>query len=136
MSRPNDRSDDESPNKILPPKPMRRGSLGERYIKCGKPGCACAEDPERRHGPYPSLTRTVKGKTRSRFLSLEAAEVVARQIEDGRQFRHRIEEYWEECERLADEEIGTEEPKRREAAEKGGSKRHSERRASRRSKRS
>jgi len=37
--------------------PMRRGSLSERAIRCGKPGCACAEDPKSRHGPYFSLTR-------------------------------------------------------------------------------
>ena len=39
--------------------PMRRGSLCERYVKCGKPGCACAEDPKAGHGPYYSLTRGV-----------------------------------------------------------------------------
>src|SRR3989304_5596338 len=27
------------------PKPMRRGSLGTRYVKCSKPGCGCAERP-------------------------------------------------------------------------------------------
>jgi hypothetical protein len=41
--------------------PMRRGSLSERYVKCGKPGCGCAEDPKARHGPYYSLTRAVGG---------------------------------------------------------------------------
>ena len=33
-------------------KPMRRGSVSERYIKCSKPGCPCAGDPQARHGPY------------------------------------------------------------------------------------
>lgn len=136
MSHPTDRNDDKSRDTILPPKPMRRGSLGERYIKCGKPGCACAEDPERRHGPYPSLTRTVKGKTRSRFLSQESAEIVSRQITDGRQFRHEVEEYWEACEQLADEEIESGEMKRRNGHKKGGSKRKSAGLGSRRSKRS
>jgi hypothetical protein len=47
--------------------PMRRGSLSERYVKCSKPGCACAERPAARHGPYYSLTQTVGGRTQSRF---------------------------------------------------------------------
>jgi hypothetical protein len=30
-------------------RPLMRGSLVESRIRCGKPGCACARDPERRH---------------------------------------------------------------------------------------
>ena len=53
---------------------MRRGSLSERYVKCSKPGCPCATDPQARHGPYVSLTRAVEGQTQSRL----DAEMVAR----------------------------------------------------------
>ena len=60
------------------PTPMRRGSLTERYVKCSKPGCRCAEEIEARHGPYYSLTRAEGGTTRSRYLSAEQAEVVRR----------------------------------------------------------
>jgi PAS domain S-box-containing protein len=42
--------------KLSQPRPMRRGSLGERFIKCGKARCACATDEQARHGPYFSLT--------------------------------------------------------------------------------
>jgi len=41
------------------PQPMRRGSLGERFMKCGKAACACHADQDARHGPYFSLTRGV-----------------------------------------------------------------------------
>src|SRR5450759_2257349 len=41
---------------LAQPQPMRRGSVSERLIKCGKAGCACARDPKARHGPYQSLT--------------------------------------------------------------------------------
>src|SRR5437667_357765 len=51
------------------PKPMRRGSVSERTMKCGKAGCPCQEDPKARHGPYYSLTRPTAGKTHSRYLS-------------------------------------------------------------------
>jgi Family of unknown function (DUF6788) len=115
---------------------MRRGSLGQRFIKCGKPGCACADDPERRHGPYHSLTRTVNGKTRSRFLGQEAAEIAARQIEDGRAFRREIDRFWEACEVLADEELDAGERQRQDADKKGGSRKHFAGRGSTRSRRS
>ena len=29
------------------PQPMRRGSLGGRFMKCGKPACGCHSDPRR-----------------------------------------------------------------------------------------
>src|SRR5574337_1873824 len=87
---------------LAEPKPMRRGSLSERYVKCSKPGCLCAERPQARHGPYYSLTRAVAGRTRSRFLSAEQAAIVRRQVAAGRQFRQQVAAYWEACERWAD----------------------------------
>ncbi|MGK5086690.1 DUF6788 family protein, partial [Bdellovibrionota bacterium FG-2] len=45
---------------------MRRGSLVERFRKCGKPSCRCATDDSYAHGPCWSLTRGVKGKTLTR----------------------------------------------------------------------
>lgn len=102
-------------------KPMRRGSLSERTIKCCKPGCACAHDPKARHGPYYSLTHAVGGKTHSRFLTAEQADLVRQQIEAGRQFRGRVDALWEASEQWADRELanvtGT-----LEGAKKGGSK--------------
>ena len=86
-------------------KPMRRGSLSERTIKCSKPGCACAQDPKARHGPYYSLTQAVGGKTRSRFLTAEQADVARQQIEAGREFRSRVDAFWEASEQWADMEL-------------------------------
>lgn len=34
---------------VLSYPPLMRGSLVEARIRCGKSGCACARDPERRH---------------------------------------------------------------------------------------
>jgi hypothetical protein len=47
------------------------GSVVVRHMRCGKPGCACKADPPRLHGPYIQWTRTVGGKTVTRFLSEE-----------------------------------------------------------------
>ncbi len=106
---------------------MRRGSLAERMVKCSRPGCPCQHDDAARHGPYFSLTRTVRGKTQTRLIPPALAEAVRRQIEDGREFYDVVDLFWEDCEHRADEELdlilrGTGTP-----AEKGGSRRRSRR---------
>src|SRR5579864_9158736 len=116
-------------------KPMRRGSLSERTIKCSKPGCACAQDPKARHGPYHSLTQAVAGKTRSRFLSVKQAPVARQQIDAGRKFRAQVDAYWEACEEWADGQLAAVATSSEEV-KKGGSKRISKRKSSRKSKRS
>ena len=90
---------------LAQPRPMRRGSVSERSIKCGKAGCACSKDPEARHGPYYSLTQAVAGKTRSRFLTAEQAAVAQQQIAAGREFRQQVDTYWEVREQWADAEM-------------------------------
>ncbi len=102
-------------------RPMRRGSLSERTIKCSKPGCACAQDPKARHGPYFSLTHAVGGKTRSRYLTGEQADLVRQQIEAGHKFRGRVDALWEACEEWADNQLADVSASSGEA-KKGGSK--------------
>lgn len=121
---------------LAQPQPMRRGSLSERTIKCGKAGCACADDPKARHGPYFSLTQAVEGKTRSRFLTPEQAPVARQQIAAGRQFREHTDTYLEACEEWADAEIQLLPSASSRAAKKKRSKRNSKATSSRKSKRS
>ncbi len=45
------------------------GSVVSRHMRCGKPGCACKQDPPRLHGPYIQWTRTIDGKTVTRYLT-------------------------------------------------------------------
>ena len=45
------------------------GSVVLRQMRCGKPGCACKHDPPTLHGPYIQWTRTVDGKTVTRYLT-------------------------------------------------------------------
>jgi hypothetical protein len=47
------------------------GSLLERTMVCGKPGCCCVGDPPRLHGPYHQWTREIDGKTVRRHLDAE-----------------------------------------------------------------
>jgi hypothetical protein len=114
-------------------KPMRRGSLSERTIKCSKPGCACAQDPKARHGPYFSLTRAVEGKTHSRFLTAAQAELARQQIDNGHAFREQVDTYWEASEEWADQQLA-DVPTSSGEGQKGGSKRSSRRRSPRKSK--
>lgn len=108
--------------------PMRRGSVSERWMKCGRAGCPCATDPKARHGPYFSVTRGVKGQTSSRYLTAEQAAVARRQIEAGQAFRKEVAGMWEACESWADEELEATAASRPEGGEKGGSRRRSPRR--------
>lgn len=114
-------------------KPMRRGSLSERTIKCSKPGCACAQDPKARHGPYYSLTHAVGGKTQSRYLTAEQADLVRQQIDAGHKFRHHVDALWETCEQWADSQLANVSASSGEAKKKG-SKRISKTKSPRKSK--
>ena len=50
------------------------GSVVERMMRCGKAACACRADPPALHGPYIQWTRTVDGKTVTRYLTAEQRE--------------------------------------------------------------
>jgi hypothetical protein len=121
---------------VAAPTPMRRGSLSERYVKCSKPGCACAERPTARHGPYYSLTRTVGGRTQSRFVPAAQTALVRRQIAAGQQFRRHVDAFWDACERWADAQLEAPEPAAPAAGKKGASPRPSRPTSSPRSTRS
>jgi len=123
-------------DQLAEPRPMRRGSVSERYVKCNKAGCPCGHEDNARHGPYFSLSRVVKGRTQSRWLDGEQARLVRQQIEAGQRFRKDLEAYWQACERWADAQLDAPEATSQEAAKKGASKRRSKPRSSPRSKRS
>ena len=44
------------------------GTLIERHVRCGKPGCRCHTDPPVLHGPYWQWTRKAAGKTITRIV--------------------------------------------------------------------
>ena len=122
--------------RLADPRPMRRGSLSERAMKCGRKECRCQQDPQARHGPYYSLTRAEGGSTRSRYLTAAQAVVARQQVEAGQEFRTHVEAYWQACEQWADAQLDAAEAVSQETAQKGASKRRSKRRSSARSTRS
>src|SRR5207244_13298860 len=118
--------------RLAQPRPMRRGSLSERYVKCNKTGCACSQDPQARHGPYYSLTRKVGGQTRSQWVAADQAERIREQPAAGQAFRHQVEVLWAACEQWAQEEVAASPGGE---AEKRGSRRRWRRRSRPKSKR-
>lgn len=126
----------EIAKRLAGPKPMRRGSLSERYIKCNKPGCRCADDPKARHGPYTSVVRTVGKQTQSKSVPAAKAELARQQVEEGQRFRKDVNAYWDACERWADAELkSADETTRQDAEKKRGSQKPSKRKSSPKSRR-
>jgi hypothetical protein len=68
-----------------------RGSLVERYRKCGKSGCHCVEG--KGHGPAHYLSVTLSpGKTRSYYVPEEQRKRIARYLGNYRKLRELVEQ--------------------------------------------
>src|SRR6266705_3971279 len=67
-----------------------RGSLVERYLTCGKPGCKCARGE--RHGPVWYLTVTLRaGKTVGMQVPQEKVQQVRQLVENHRKVKESLE---------------------------------------------
>jgi len=63
------------------------GSVVLRQMRCGKPGCACKHDPPTLHGPYIQWTRTVDGKTVTRYLTQDQLGRYQQWFDNARRLR-------------------------------------------------
>ncbi len=61
--------------KVVSSEQLRKGTVLERRMKCGKPGCACHTDRSKRHGPYWEWTYKANGKTVNVRLSPHAGPI-------------------------------------------------------------
>ena len=52
-----------------------KGTVLARMVKCGKPHCACHDNPKKRHGPYFEWTYKAQGKTVNVRLTPESAPI-------------------------------------------------------------
>lgn len=66
------------------------GSITRRYTKCASPNCRCRAEPPRPHGPYWQWTAKVDGKTVTRRLSQNEADLYQRWIDNDRELRSLI----------------------------------------------
>ena len=69
-----------------------KGSIMRLYLTCGKPNCQCRTDTKARHGPYNVWTRKVKGKTVTKYLSDEQAELCREFIQNSKRLETIIKE--------------------------------------------
>jgi Family of unknown function (DUF6788) len=74
------------------------GTVQQQMLTCGKPQCACHKDPEARHGPYYYWTSKKKGKTVSKKLSREEAEILESWIKNRRTIDATIKRMMKESE--------------------------------------
>ena len=65
---------------------MRRGTLLERYIPCGKKGCHCTQPGSQGHGPKFSLTSKIEGKTKTEYIPDDQVERVREQLATHQRF--------------------------------------------------
>lgn len=61
-----------------------QGSVTERRMVCGKPGCRCHHDPEARHGPYYQWSWKSQGRTYSVYLTREQADLCRQWVRNNR----------------------------------------------------
>ena len=82
---------------------FRPGTLIERYRKCGKSNCHCANEGAKGHGPQWSLTRAKKGKTITKIIPADAVDITKKQIAEYKEFTRCVSELVEVNIKICDE---------------------------------
>jgi hypothetical protein len=81
------------------------GSITERMTRCQRDGCHCKAEPPRLHGPYPTWTRRVDGKTITRTLRAEDAEQLRACLDAHRRLRKLLAELEVVSAQIAEESL-------------------------------
>jgi hypothetical protein len=68
------------------------GTLIQRHVRCGKPGCRCHADPPVLHGPYWQWTRKAAGKTITRLVPDEQLDDYRQWLDNHRRLRALVAE--------------------------------------------
>jgi len=74
---------------------LRPGSLSMQYNVCGNPSCQCKASPPKKHGPYPQLSFTRRGRSTTRFVRTEDIPQVKKQIQSYAKLRALVDEWIE-----------------------------------------
>ena len=72
---------------------LRPGAVSEQYNTCRTPGCRCKADPPERHGPYPQLSYSHRGRSRTENIRPEHIAAVTSQIANHRRLRELVDEW-------------------------------------------
>jgi hypothetical protein len=89
---------------------LRPGSLVERYRKCGRPNCHCAQPSEAGHGPSWSLTHDVKGRTATRIIPKAFVPQTREQIAEYHRLRQLTRDLVEVNEKICEARIENQKP--------------------------
>jgi uncharacterized protein DUF6788 len=82
--------------------PALPGTLLQRHVRCGKPGCRCRADPPDLHGPYWQWTRKTAGKTVTRLVPDDQLDDYRQWLDNHRRLRALITELEELTLAIAD----------------------------------
>lgn len=72
---------------------LRPGALSMQYNICGNPTCRCKADPPLKHGPYPQVSFTWRGKSTTQFVREQDVEEVQKQLANYHQLRDLVDEW-------------------------------------------
>ena len=84
---------------------LRAGSLKDRFRKCGKPNCHCAEPGDVGHGPSWSLTHGEKGKTVTKIIPAAVVPQTREQLAEYQRLRGLTQELVAVSEKICDARI-------------------------------
>ena len=114
---------------------LRPGSLKDRFRKCGKPNCRCAEPGHVGHGPSWSLTHSEKGKTVTKIIPVAAVPQTRQQLAECQRLRGLTQELVAVSEKICDARIVAGREGNDEKSEEGAKKNFPDRAAGRRHRR-
>lgn len=80
---------------------LRRGSLSLQHTVCGKPGCRCADNPPRKHGPYYQISYTSAGQSKTQAVHREQLITIRRQVRNCAKLRDLVSRWMDLATELA-----------------------------------
>lgn len=72
---------------------LRPGAMSLQYNICGNPSCRCKADPPLKHGPYPQVSFTWRGKSTTQSVRAGEVEEVRQQLENYHRLRDLVDEW-------------------------------------------
>ncbi len=107
--------------------PCMQGSLIKRRIKCGNPSCHCAQEGDPGHGPHWYLSRSYKGKTKTKKIPVSRVDQVQQLVNNHREFQGIVHEMVETNNRICELMLEEQEAAEDTAVKKRGSRQSSRR---------
>ena len=72
---------------------LRPGAMSLQYNICGNPSCRCKADPPLKHGPYPQVSFTWRGKSTTQSVRADEVEEVRLQLENYHRLRELVDQW-------------------------------------------